>query len=908
MKKLTYSVMATARLRGNKKSYYSMILGIFLSIFLVSAFILGAYAIYDGTLAQRHSKVGNLDMVVLDNDQLTDEDLLALGDYDRLGHAYVTGMVSGSTIHIGYYDETGIELLDLIPLEGRLPQGPGEIAMEASAMEVLEGKWSVGQTVELEILPVDGIAEKRSYVIVGILPERSVYLHVSDHPGVSYFPSIVTGPNEPAFSSGRLSFHFMMGLKHERELFTAVGHFWEQYRRPGIMSAMFGLSLSGKQVQVYTLEDVTYVDNELFNMLTMAAMLAVALILSSCVGISVAMEGILSKRQEEIGVLRAIGATRRQIRRIFQRENLLLALAVSPVAICAACVGVWLLSVWMPEQLAFRFRLWLVLPIAVCSVLVIMLSGYFPLVRASKLMPMSVIRDTAMLRRSKKLRSKKVFRVSKLISQRQIRFHPTRHLGAVILVGLMLLTCRLSTTILLSYMSYSEPDEYGYSLDYNGSISMGYIPVYGSEPMSYDSIRQIGSLNKVQAVRVNRRLPILLDLPNVTRYAYVLDREGQFGSLDDRAFEEAMSLLPMDSSQYWEERSSDRQEYLQLCKGYDFTGQVFQTSIVTLDLNSENLRSLTPCLSEGSIDLDAINEGRAVLIYAPNVWSVQIFTDGFKSYTTSQEKPTPGDPSWAEPELIAWNDSFTSGQSLSMTQLYRTEEDGPVTRQDLTVPVCGILKELPEELTNFWGQSAVITTEQGLENMQLRPEGIETVRVYLEDTTIEDEERLLRQITAISRRRENYSVQNRAELLRKIEQSNRQTVLLFGAIFTLFFTVSVGMIVSSITRQLHSQGRTIGMLRAVGAEESTLLGCYSGRIRTAVWGGFALVGGGSAFIDILNVIQNKRVDGIIVGGSALAIAAMVIMTVLCHVLCRFLLRLRIRKILRMSIIDNIREL
>ncbi len=352
MRMLTYSSFASARLRANKRSYASLIFGIFLSIFLVSMFVLGVYAVYQGTLEQRYQKVGHLDMVILDNELLNDEAVMALGDYDRLGHAYVTGRVSDSSIYLGYYDETGSDLLDLIPVEGRLPRNPGEIAMEHSAMEVLEADWAIGQTVELEITPVDGIAEKRTFTLVGILPERSEHLHKSDHNGVSYFPAILTATTEDAFSSGRLACHKMMSLKEGVSLTEALPNFWDNYLRPEFVSSLYGLSISAKQVQFYTLEDIQYVELDMFNLIVMISILAFALILSCCVGISGAMEGVLSKRREEIGVLRAIGATRRQIRRMFGRENLILALVASPLAIGAACLVTWLLALLMPERLS----------------------------------------------------------------------------------------------------------------------------------------------------------------------------------------------------------------------------------------------------------------------------------------------------------------------------------------------------------------------------------------------------------------------------------------------------------------------------------------------------------------------------------------------------------------------------
>jgi hypothetical protein len=562
----------------------------------------------------------------------------------------------------------------------------------------------------------------------------------------------------------------------------------------------------------------------------------------------------------------------------------------------------------MPDKLFFRFRLWLVLPIAAFSVIVILLSGYLPLVRASKLMPMSVIRDTAMLRRSKKVKSKAVFDAPKLISARQVRFNPNRQVGASLLVALMLLICGLTVSVMASVTDYSLENYPGFYLNYNGPFSDGYIPIYESEPLSPQSIRQIKALDHVRATRVDRKLPVLLDLPNVPRYAWLEDDTDQFGMLDSDTLNQALSLLPEDYASFYAERhDEDRAEYLNLCKIYGFFGNAFQTSIVTVDLNLENLTAISQHLSEGTIDIDAINEGRAVLVYAPNVWIKSFTTGGWTTYTGSPDNPPTDEEFWTS-NLVAWNDTFYAGQTLSVTQLYRTEEGGAVTRNDLSLPVCGVITELPDSIMDVWATNAIITTEQGLENMKLRMEGLRTVALYVDEMTLEEEETLLRQLTAISRRSENYSVQNHVEQFRRSEERNRQTFLLFFSVLTVFFTVSVGMIVSSVTRQLHSQGRTIGMLRAVGADEKAILGCYGGQIRAAVWGGFALSGSLFGFIQMVNILnmptrllRNLLETGLILG-------TMIALTLLCGLVCRMILRLRIREIVNKSIIDNIREL
>ena len=111
MKKLTFSTMAAARLRANKRGYLSLVIGVFLSIFLITTFVLGVYGMYNAQLWNRRDMVGNAEMVVLDNEIITDEKLVELGIYDQLGHAYVTGSIEKTSLYLGYYDTIGTEVI-----------------------------------------------------------------------------------------------------------------------------------------------------------------------------------------------------------------------------------------------------------------------------------------------------------------------------------------------------------------------------------------------------------------------------------------------------------------------------------------------------------------------------------------------------------------------------------------------------------------------------------------------------------------------------------------------------------------------------------------------------------------------------------------------------------------------------
>lgn len=913
MKKLTYSSMAAARLKANKRQYLSLVVGIFLSIFMISTLVFSVWGIYQAELQKRYDKVGYLDMVMLDNGLVTDDDIRSFDEFDRFGHAYISGIVTDRNVYVGYYDTIGIELMNLNPVDGRLLEAAGEIAIEASAMDVLEVSWKIGETLELDITPVDGTSEKRSYTVVGILPERSMYLGISDHSGLNQFPGIITSSDEPEFTVGRIGTHYLMGLAKHATLDQAILSFWDKFQDwGGVIGDFYGLSITGEQRAYASLGGFIEADKDMLMLIIMASVLAGSLILSCGVGISGAMEGVLSKRQEEIGVLRALGATQKQIRRMFGRENLILGLIVSPLSILISMGAVWILSILLEGSLKFAVNLWLVIPIIFFSIAVILISGYLPLVRASKQMPMSVIRDTTMLRRSKGIKSKKVFSATKLISRRQIRLNPTRQIGASLLVGLMLLCSGLLPGSILSVSDYSLGDHEAFCVTsssnwyYEDHIGM---PPYPS--MNKQSLSQIRSLSHVESVEIDRHMTVSVLLDHVPSYVFVAWGDSQLGMLDDEQFEKAMEYQGGNADFWRDSREEDRTDYLRFLEDYNIPDEAFRTLIVTLDLNSNNLDKLKPFVESGKINVDAINAGNEVLVVAPEMW-IKLDESGFGMRSWTSEDAVKKDPNGEGAFLAAWNDSFTAGEKMQLMQLYRSETEGPVTRLDVAPTIGAILSEDANLISAGMSDVYIITTEQGLENMGFPLEGLWQVSIHLDgDISLEEEEILERQLNAIARRNEGYSVFNYLENYREREAAQQQEILLFAAISIVFFSVSVGMIVSSVTRQLNSEGRTIGMLRAVGADEKAILGCYSGRINASVFGGM-----GICFVFLLLYFLIILVDAISRGyflNIELKLFALLTMTItalglFCLVVCKFILRFQIREIVSKSIIDNIREL
>ena len=596
---------------------------------------------------------------------------------------------------------------------------------------------------------------------------------------------------------------------------------------------------------------------------------------------------------------------------MYGRENLILALLVSPIAVLAGCLAAWFLSLITPDFLRFGLKLWLILPIIAFSVITILLSGYLPLVRASKLMPMSVIRDTQMLRRSKKVKSRTSFSAPRLMAARQVKLNPTRQLGTSVLIGLMLLCCALLCSLIAGFRFYATQEFATFRIADDGTSMGAYVETYTGDPMRPQSIRQIRQLDHVESIELERELPIYVELPQVPSYAQLNSMNTQFGMLDDKTFTITMNTLGQNREWYQDNRDRDRAEYLDFKKTYGFEGEAYKTAIITIDPTRANLDALAEYLSEGSIDTAALDSGNTVLVYAPDIWVKQHGQGSFSFHTSLEDLENDRYEGYVS--ISVENDCFYAGQTLNMTQLYSTTEDGPVTRNDKTVQVSGIIKDMPEKLNWLWSTTAIITTERGLEAMGLRMEELHTISVYTDELTQPQEENLERQLTAILRRTGGYTLDNQAAEMRENVQENQRMLLMFVCIIIVFFSVAVGMIVSSVTRQLHNEDRTIGMLRAVGADERAILGCYSGQLNAAIFGGLGITGAVYVLFLIfsaLDAIGNPwfriRLSDILqwaaVIGLTLALAAA------CWALSRFILGLRIREILKKSIIDNIREL
>ena len=222
MKTLTMNRVASAGLRANRRAYISLAMGLFLSIFLIATMALSVqgFALY--MRQDVISKMGSEDAILYDCD-LSDTQLMDMGWFDTIGHVNVIGSIQDKAKYIGYYDETATSLLNRRLVEGQMPEKPGQIAVESTVLDMLKLDIHAGDTLELEITPIDGKPETRQYTLTGILSEQSGSMSQSGSPMYNKLtvildmPALLVCPDEPAFDTGRFALSRVFDAKAWKE-------------------------------------------------------------------------------------------------------------------------------------------------------------------------------------------------------------------------------------------------------------------------------------------------------------------------------------------------------------------------------------------------------------------------------------------------------------------------------------------------------------------------------------------------------------------------------------------------------------------------------------------------------------------------------------------------------------------
>jgi cell division protein FtsX len=906
MNKLTVNRVALGSLRRRRGQYRSIIFGAGLAIFFISALFLTVQSLMETYRLEHIADVGTQDAILYDAEATSPEALLEGGWAAEVGNVFVLGETEDGACPIGCYDEVGLKMLNPTPYEGRLPARAGEIAVEPNFLQKLRSEAKVGDAVELTLKIPRGVRGeflpdpvKATYRLVGILKPQSAYLAQGGYSDFDYlmFPSAIVSGDERVAPGGRAIVHRMVSYAPDVSARQFIDYADKEFN--GIVKetsfSLFNWRV-GTHVNEYSVAVVLF--------------LGIVLALSACLGIVNAFSANLSQRRGQIGMMRAVGATGRQIRDIFGREALLLALIIAPLSIALSYLCVWGLTALI-GSVSFYANPWFLPVDFALAFACVALAAWIPLVGASRVSPMQAIREVSLLRarRRIKVRSRREYGAPRLIAARHLSLYRTRQAGIAAVVAFSMLLISVALPALISCaLWYYRPIAYGYQIRGYRDEGDVFVELRATphDWMTDSDIAEMLSLPLVSGVDTATRARINLLADRVTPYAiHIIDNDIWWYDPEDR---------PLEASA----------EYASLKAQLNLHQEVLPALIVASD--PSQLEAFAPYVLDGKIDIDALNAGREVLVVTPDTYyqyKVQ-YDDG--SYTSTDFMP----PKNWENVRVYENDIFFAGGALHIMRLssrgelnYLDEEEylpdfiTGVRREDAETAIGAVIdisgasggNALADLGAEMYG-TTLLTTHAGLSALGIESSGYSNAGVRLSEAPDDEAHAYLSDaLEGVAARGNDMRLDNNVQAVRDGKHMEAMLNVCLLAVLLLLLSMCVSLVNNAITNRVRSEKRAIGTLRAVGAQRGDIVRSYQlqalALIGTGVLTGLLLSGAYYLWLYLYAYFPEDTPFNMPFGRVALVEGAFLLAVAL---LCGVNLRVRIREITRDSIVSNIREL
>ena len=442
-------------------------------------------------------------------------------------------------------------------------------------------------------------------------------------------------------------------------------------------------------------------------------------------------------------------------------------------------------------------------------------------------------------------------------------------LGAAVIVTAMLffVFCMTMTFELVSRENTTTFVLLPQTQDISGGFSQIRYPDY----LSAQSVQELAQLPQVSAVREIRTLHVFSAVDAIGAYIPNSDKRSG-GWKTDEAYQQSQEAEQIRARLNLDEHQMLLNHNLVICADAD---------------------ALQSYVAEGSIDLAALDAGREVLIYLPETW---VSEGNFGGMSMVSHEPL------ARYTAHEVNDQFHPGDSLPLYQLICDGADAAIAGQyevanmELHHADVKIGAVLTGKMDNWYSDGTVITTPKGLQAMGFWQGNQERVLLEAAGELNDDAENMLTQAVNRIAMRGGMQVINYISYYRQEREAAIRQRVTFGAVILLFFAVSVSMVVTGTNRRLQSDRRTIGTLRAVGANAGVIFRCYAGQALIGVGLGLLL----TYLMYLFQLYYGRR----LVPAMLMEVGT----AALCALCCLGLLRLRVKQMVRQPIVEMIKEL
>ena len=803
MKGLTMNRLALAGLRANRKEYRQMALGIFLAVFLAVGTALGIWAMWEKKTETKLLRFGKADGFLFGALHLEPDALERTGLISKIGTVSVLGTVDGHPF--GYYDQEAEDLLCRQFLSGQMPQNEREIALEEAALNAICPGAALGDRVTLFLTSRSGQSQERCFTLAGIL--RSPYTSDANIdwtlqdaiPAYAIgLPQILVCANADPFQDDSPVRQFVFTFSEAGTLDLLHARF------PA--SSLLGVDTLGS---TYVPEHIFFSAPSIFRLEYTAPVLSAggALLLAAMIGIFDAASGQFARKERQYRLLQAVGATRAQIRVVSRREAMLLALVLAPGAALWAVGFVKLCCRLLPEAATCSVPPRLILGGILAAFLLVWIAASLPAFWA--------LRRGTPGTKARRRHSRKQFVPARLLSLRNLRQHPVRFLGSVILVVL------LNMTATLFFISNQEKVDTLRCYEEAPSFLAIHILPGRESSLTEEKLRSLHALPGISRMTVSRCAPVYALTDTVGDYLPALGMSNYH-----------LRTYRPDLTGDWVYDAPDA--YIQGDVGTHRQIEEFlgtdKISISLYLFTVADAQSLVPFLQEGTIDQEALDSGRSVLVLAPDYYIKSQRSEHSYSYSRSTEP-------MEDYDRLVENDQFPLGAQLTFAQLrpdpWFTLNTTNTTLKDAQATTCqaridGILTELRNGVWDSWDATSIVTTVEGAKVLGLDPGPVQYLTFQM-DGSLSDQV-LESKIGAILGKDGEYQLTNIPESLRSAQKSFALYTLFLGSLFLAFLTCTVTLLRGSRIRDIQAKADTIHILWSLGCEGKDLAAIWQRKI------------------------------------------------------------------------------
>lgn len=919
-KKLSINTLAMGNLRNRRKQYTVMILGIILAMIFSSTMVFFISSFYETSEEQIRNQMGDATCIVYTghSDFDTFEDAKAQGLISTYGAAHILGYSYHKDENlgtcIGWLDEEAMKLAYHKLEEGSLPQAEGEIALEKTALLRLGyGNAKVGDTIKVTTKIQNGNDyyknAKETYKLTGILKDKKKRLQSYMGGGSAYDNMLVAGivAPETKIKPGGKEKIVVYAKANDNYGLKLYNDLWDHFMMNENSSTSEMLTLDYASSSL----DILLRNDEFYKSLPVL-LLTLVLIITSCVTIVNAWATNLKERRKQIGLLRAVGATKKQIITIFGREAIIISLVAMPISILASYGVVRLLLPMLMEDPIFTSGLKVLPACAIINLLVTMLSALAPLRSAAKITPIQGIRDINNMRvmMLKKVKSAKHFNMPRHLAKRNLMFYKAGKLAVtVVLASSIIITCygfsvlrysdsinyesRFDYTLETNQVDYNDVNwkTHNIGFDHEDVVALRDLPNM-TEPIGIASMRAQITIDDYTDYHA------IIGENNGTGKYYLMENADMCSSVEE--MRDAMHNLTVD------EYYTRAQEKLQR------TDDFYTTSLYGFD--ESGLAILESCLLEGSIDAGRLTKGEEVLLAASPRMNFGTYHFEGESGNTYSFYPDSDERMKRMETLLSADCPYHVGDQIEVSVYFYKDEDQELNNPDQyekvtkTFTIGGILD--PAKLANqadlHFEEGCMITTYSGAK--LIYPELKYFNLVVNSEVDIDDATDLeLTQYMGDIAGQYNGTVRSACSIIREDKESDRIMFLILLCLIIMAIVICASIINNSLTASIRENKRMLGTLRAVGASRRDLTAIYVNQLNNMFLWGTSLGCAITAVIFVSSYLNAKN-HIYAVMGLIFDPWATLIMLVLLYGICAWNLWRTIGKEMKHSIVDNIREL